>query len=57
MHEKRRVILTKDHFDTSKPRGNGEFKRNGYVGIYEIGDITDSEGLRFRFVKRLADGR
>ena len=55
MREKRRVIATKSKLDPSKPRGGGEFKRDGYVGVFEVANITvDDDGLRFRFGECLA---
>ena len=47
---KGRVILTTDDIDESKGRGEGFFKRTGYVAVYPISDfVTDGEGMRFRF--------
>lgn len=51
--EKQRVILTEDNvIGTTIP----SFVRTGYIAVYAVADITvDSEGLQFRFVKRLID--
>jgi hypothetical protein len=58
MREKRRVIITKDKVVPGKARGGGYFKRDGYVAIYEVDDITvDENGLRFRFGRRLANAK
>jgi hypothetical protein len=54
MREKGRVILTKDKVDPNKPYGPGKFQRDGYVGVYEIDDLTTDGGLRFRFVRRVS---
>jgi hypothetical protein len=54
---KRRVILTTDKF-TENGTPCGAYTRTGYVAIYAIGDVTvDERGLRFRFVRRLANAR
>ena len=52
IRSKGRVILTTDGIDERKRgRGEGVFKRTGYVGVYPISDLViDNEGMHFRFV-------
>jgi hypothetical protein len=50
-----RLILTTDDVDESKRRGEGYFRRTGYIGIYTIEDfVVDDSGMRFRFLERIA---
>lgn len=50
MRSKGRVILTTDDLDESKGRGEGCFKRTGYVAVYPISDLLiDDAGMHFRF--------
>jgi hypothetical protein len=51
-----RVILTSDSTNDQKFRGEGFFTRAGYIGVFEISDIVlDDDGLRFNFVRRIAN--
>jgi hypothetical protein len=44
------VILTTDDVNESKGRGEGFFKRTGYVAVYSVSDfVINDEGMRFRF--------
>ena len=50
MRSKGRVILTTDDINKSTGRGEGFFKRTGYVGVYPISDLAiNDDGMRFRF--------
>jgi hypothetical protein len=50
IRSKGRVILTTDEINQSKRRGEGFFKRTGYIGVYPISDfVVDDESTRFRF--------
>jgi hypothetical protein len=58
MRAKKRVILAPHEVNQDNPRRGGSFKHSGYIAIFEIDDITlDERGLRFRFVRRLANAR
>ena len=47
---KKRVVLTTDDIDEV----TGLFKRTGYVGVFDIAEVSLGEnGLFFRFVRRL----
>lgn len=50
IRSKGRVILTTHDVTESKGRGEGFFKRTGYVAVYPISDfVLDDDGMRFRF--------
>jgi hypothetical protein len=50
LNEKWRVVLTTDEIDEAA----GLFKRTGYVGVFDIAEVSVGEnGLFFRFLRRL----
>jgi hypothetical protein len=50
LNAKKRVVLTTDDIN----EGTGLWKRTGYVGVFDIAEVSLSEnGLFFRFVRRL----
>ncbi len=50
IHSKGRVILTTDDVNESRGRGEGFFKRTGYVAVYPVSDfVIDDNSMRFRF--------
>ena len=50
----RRAIITTDTLDTTRPMGDGYFKRTGYIGIFEVGNIVEAEtGVQFDLVSRV----
>lgn len=54
----RRVIVTTDTVDLTKPRGAGYFQRTGYTGVFTIDEFeANDERMRFRFVNRIANPR
>ena len=52
LRAEKRAILTLDR----TPDGGKNFEREGYIGLFRIGDIEVSDGhLRFQFLERLAN--
>ncbi len=53
---KQRIVLTNDIVTEDRNRAEGRFEREGYVGVYDVDNVTlDERGLRFRPVKRIAE--
>jgi|SRR6516162_7554045 len=51
--EKGRVIVSKDEVTGPHPEGRGVlFARTGYIGVFDITNVTETGGLRFQLTGR-----